>query len=216
MTPDSPTGYRHTLAEIPGTAAFSDISQTSIRANWTANVNPAGTEYYCENETAGTNSSWTTETTWESTGLGPDTSYCFRVRARNGDGVETDWTSLGCAATLVGGDCGNGTVDAGEQCDDGNTQNGDCCSSTCQFEPLGSSCSNGLFCDGEETCDGAGACVDGPDPCDPVAEFCHEESDTCDACIEIGELFQYIECWYRGDCPLDMLFRAIEMWFRGC
>src|SRR5262249_960995 len=25
--------------------------------------------------------------------------------------------------------CGNGVVDAGEQCDDGNTQDGDCCSS---------------------------------------------------------------------------------------
>jgi cysteine-rich repeat protein len=30
--------------------------------------------------------------------------------------------------------CGNGVVEAGEQCDDGNTNNGDGCSSTCQIE----------------------------------------------------------------------------------
>src|SRR6185369_8881402 len=35
--------------------------------------------------------------------------------------------------------CGDGTVQAscGEQCDDGNTTNGDGCSSTCQTEPSG-------------------------------------------------------------------------------
>ena len=29
--------------------------------------------------------------------------------------------------------CGDGTQNPGEQCDDGNTDNGDCCSSTCQY-----------------------------------------------------------------------------------
>ena len=41
-------------------------------------------------------------------------------------------------ATATPGLCGNGNVDPGEQCDDGNTANGDCCSSTCHFEPAGS------------------------------------------------------------------------------
>jgi cysteine-rich repeat protein len=31
--------------------------------------------------------------------------------------------------------CGNNAVEAGEQCDDGNTNNGDACSSTCQLPP---------------------------------------------------------------------------------
>lgn len=31
--------------------------------------------------------------------------------------------------------CGNGTVDTGEECDDGNTTNGDGCDALCQFEP---------------------------------------------------------------------------------
>jgi len=30
--------------------------------------------------------------------------------------------------------CGDGTVDVGEQCDDGNTVSGDCCSASCQIE----------------------------------------------------------------------------------
>ena len=36
--------------------------------------------------------------------------------------------------------CGDGTIDAGEQCDDSNTNDGDCCSSTCQFETAGTVC----------------------------------------------------------------------------
>ncbi len=56
--------------------------------------------------------------------------------------------------------CGNGTVDLGEQCDDGSLNgSGDCCSANCQFESAGTSCPD----DGEpctaDTCDGNGACV---------------------------------------------------------
>lgn len=32
--------------------------------------------------------------------------------------------------------CGDGTVDPGEQCDDGNTRGGDACPATCEFPPL--------------------------------------------------------------------------------
>jgi V8-like Glu-specific endopeptidase len=100
MTPYSPYSYKYTLSNTPGAAAFTDITQTSIRANWTANGNPAGTQYFCENITAETNSGWTTTTSWNSTGLTCGTSYSFRVKARNGDGVETGWTSLGSQSTL--------------------------------------------------------------------------------------------------------------------
>ena len=50
----------------------------------------------------------------------------------------------GCGRTPLGGlpplssdggfDCGNGIVEPGEQCDDGNTLNFDGCSSTCRLE----------------------------------------------------------------------------------
>src|SRR5262249_38308552 len=36
--------------------------------------------------------------------------------------------------------CGNGVLDDGETCDDGNLVPGDCCDSTCHVEPAGSAC----------------------------------------------------------------------------
>jgi hypothetical protein len=94
-----PTSYRYTHANTPGKSSFSKVSQTSIRANWTANGNPPGTEYYCENATAGANSGWTTNTYWNSAGLRCGTFYTFRVQAKNGDGIQTGWTKLGSQST---------------------------------------------------------------------------------------------------------------------
>lgn len=78
--------------------------------------------------------------------------------------------------------CGNGQLDAGEDCDDGGVQDGDCCSSDCAFETPFSVCmepanvcvtSPGI-CDGSGVCVGQGMldcsdsdlCTD--DSCDPV------------------------------------------------
>ncbi|MCD4674403.1 MAG: hypothetical protein K8S18_00175, partial [Desulfobacula sp.] len=100
QTPGSPTVYQYTLANIPGAAGFSNVTIASIQANWTANGNPAGTQYFCENITQGTNSGWTTSTSWNSTGLTCQTDYTFRVKARNGNGVETAWVDLTSQSTL--------------------------------------------------------------------------------------------------------------------
>ncbi len=81
--------------------------------------------------------------------------------------------------------CGNGLLTSGEECDDGNTADGDCCSSTCQFDANGSACEEGLFCTGSDTCDGAGVCLAGSaDPC--------EDNDVCTShtCDEL-DLCQY-------------------------
>lgn len=65
-------------------------------------------------------------------------------------------------AVLVGGAayavCGDGTVDLGEDCDDGNTLNGDCCSSVCAFEANGSPCTGATLCEQSGACDGSGTC----------------------------------------------------------
>ena len=98
-TPYCATSYRYTLANLPGASSFSNVTQTSIRANWTANGNPSGTEYYCENTSTVTNSGWTTNTYWNSAGLTCGTFYTFRVKARNGDGTQTGWTNLGSQST---------------------------------------------------------------------------------------------------------------------
>ncbi len=55
--------------------------------------------------------------------------------------------------------CGDGFVGGSDQCDDGNTTDGDCCSSTCQFELNGNSCDDGNPETSPDTCDGIGECV---------------------------------------------------------
>ena len=54
--------------------------------------------------------------------------------------------------------CGNGILEVGEECDDSNTAAGDCCSESCAFEAVGSSCDDGDACTEFDQCDGAGAC----------------------------------------------------------
>jgi len=86
--------------------------------------------------------------------------------ARCGDGVVngTEQCDAGgetstCNADCTNSRCGDGTVNAhaGEQCDDGNTVNGDGCSSTCRNEtPPPSGCGDGVV-NGTEECDGGGS-----------------------------------------------------------
>jgi hypothetical protein len=99
-TDHGPSASEYTRANLPGRASFSDITRTSIRANWTANGNPSGTQYFCQNVTTKTDSGWITETSWNSDNLTCGISYSFRVKAKNQEGVETGWTSLGSQSTV--------------------------------------------------------------------------------------------------------------------
>lgn len=58
--------------------------------------------------------------------------------------------------------CGDGVVQVGESCDDGNGVDGDCCSSSCTFESFGSICTDDGDACTTDTCDGAGTCVHAP------------------------------------------------------
>ncbi len=113
----------YTAARIPGAAVFSNVTQTSIRANWTTNGNPSSspaTRYFVQNTTTGDNSGWITSTLWNNTGLTCNTTYAYRVKARNGDGAETAWRSLGtqatspCASMCNGDFGGDGDVDGSD------------------------------------------------------------------------------------------------------
>src|SRR5207249_1160226 len=96
-------------------------------------------------------------------------------------------------AAIVGACCGNGIVDPGEDCDDGNQLNGDCCSSNCKFEPPTTVCRPAAGpCDAAEPCTGSDAacpadakktsdlCRPAAGPCD-VEERCDGTLDTCPA-----------------------------------
>ena len=106
---------------------------------------------------------------------GDDFETTARPQDGDADGTSSNdpgWDEVGAASV-----CGNGTVEAGEQCDDSNTTNGDCCSSNCLFEvgPCddGNACTVGDFCAsgsclpgvGAPNCDDGNVCTD--DSCDP-------------------------------------------------
>jgi cysteine-rich repeat protein len=108
------------------------------------------------------------------------------------DGAEAVLADSGTRAVYVVSDeadavsvfaslCGNGQIDSGETCDDGNTTNGDCCTAACGTVAAGAPCAaDGNACT-NDICNGAGACVhvDNSDPCDD-GSFC-TVGDRCGA-----------------------------------
>ena len=126
--------------------------------------------------------------------------------------------------------CGNGSIGAGEACDDGNTQNGDGCSRSCLDEgsrpvialcgdgiiEAGESCDGGAGCDpvtclniGTDTCGAPGdvACCgnavrDTGEDCDDGNAF---SGDGCSArCLAEGSSASYINPSFCGDGMLDL------------
>ncbi len=91
-----------------------------------------------------------------------------------------------CSFTLAVNECGNGLVENGEQCDDGNTNDGDCCNSGCQFESPGSSCADDSDVCTDDVCDGFGICEHpfNSAPCDD-GDQC-TANDVCQAGVCLG------------------------------
>jgi len=125
--------------------------------------------------------------------------------------VDEGWTLL---------TCGDGLVDPGEQCDDGNRVSGDGCSASCTVEPCrtcsgqpsvcrpaadGTSCSDGVFCNGADQCS-AGSCTvhagspcPGPDGDGDCAESCDEAAGACTAADPDGSACNDGDACTQGD-----------------
>jgi len=70
---------------------------------------------------------------------------------------------------VVAAPCGNGVLDDGEECDDGNHLNGDACSDDCHLEP-------GVPCPIPDRCSHGNGQLDGAEQCD---DGNHESMDGC-------------------------------------
>jgi hypothetical protein len=81
--------------------------------------------------------------------------------------------------------CGDGVLDPGEDCDDGNNKDGDCCTAFCEVAAEGAACDDGLFCTTTDVCDAGGWCTGAGDPCERpdgdinCSESCNEATDAC-------------------------------------
>jgi cysteine-rich repeat protein len=103
----------------------------------------------------------------------------FRVESTclTGGLIETDRFAVAGKMVVI---CGDGILGTGEACDDGNVNDGDCCSSVCTLEQPGAACDDGNACT-DDACDptsGACASTGNTEPCDD-GDAC-TVNDTCD------------------------------------
>ncbi len=117
------------------------------------------------------------EAAYEGSALVEGQRYYLRMRVSDMQG-SGDWRERSFVAQWSV--CGNGVVEAGEECDDGNLVAGDGCDPQCGQEPF--VCGNGIVEPGEDCDDGNHVAGDG---CDPV---CQSEPGICgNGVLEYGE-----------------------------
>ncbi|MFC1781191.1 fibronectin type III domain-containing protein, partial [Planctomycetota bacterium] len=88
----SPLKWAYTHAKKPTTTGFSNVTVDSINIHWSTNGNPAYTQYWCQNTVSSKNSGWKTNKQWLNTDLPANTRYSYQIKARNGNGVETEFS----------------------------------------------------------------------------------------------------------------------------
>ncbi|MBN2448419.1 MAG: pre-peptidase C-terminal domain-containing protein [Phycisphaerae bacterium] len=94
-----------TLIETPASITFGTVNSSSIAMTATGtltNLTLLSSGVYFDSETTGGDSglnAWIHTTTDTAVGLTPNTSYTYRVKARNRDAIETDWCPSATKAT---------------------------------------------------------------------------------------------------------------------
>lgn len=96
------TAATTTLSNVPTSASVAS-GPNSLTFTWGGD----STTTYAEDVTAGTNTGWTTATSFQVGGINCNTSHSFRVKGRNAFGTETAFTSQVSGTT---GACGAGII----------------------------------------------------------------------------------------------------------
>ncbi len=146
------------------------------------------------------------------------------------------WSSVGESSDAPGdggveGFCGDGNVDPGEDCDEGDTVPGDGCSSTCQFEA-----SDGTIQCGTAICSPANpvelpgqipaCCPADPDTCGldfssvggPSCDEAHTPlmlEPSCDGQYSIGDGLFTVGCCAQGTCGVEVAGQCVTPQFGG-
>ncbi len=89
-----------TLSFTPSLSGM-EISSDTLRIAWGANGNPSWTRYVAENIVAGSSISAQAVLAWRETGLAPNTTYQYRVKAVNGSGISSGWAVFWSTSTLA-------------------------------------------------------------------------------------------------------------------
>jgi hypothetical protein len=98
----SGTHNAYTSAAVPGNPEFGTVTENSIEVR---SLNPPTswpdqTAMEIENEISGADSGWQVSNAyWQDTSVACGTSYDYRIRARNGDGDTTAWSSTNSQST---------------------------------------------------------------------------------------------------------------------
>jgi cysteine-rich repeat protein len=109
--------------------------------------------------------------------LGEPANGTWTLTVADDSGGESGTLESWSLRLLVPAKCGNGTVDPGEQCDDGNGGSGDGCDANCQP----SACGNGLV-GIDEQCDDGNTVDD-----DECTNDCRLPESICDDCLDNDE-----------------------------
>nr|HOP05564.1 T9SS type A sorting domain-containing protein [Tenuifilaceae bacterium] len=112
-TEPGPATSLYTLAAVPGKLSFTNITSSTTDIEINASTNPENVEFavslsngqYVQTDgTIASGAAWHTKTHWDNTtvtGLAPNTTYTFLVKARNGDYVETTTSEAESIVTLA-------------------------------------------------------------------------------------------------------------------
>ena len=132
-----------TMSPSTTTSTSPSTSSSSSTSSTTTTMSPTTTP--TSTSTTTTTSTATTSTTTTTIAVGTTTT------------ITTSTTT-----TLARPICGNGRLEAGEACDEGNANGSpaSCCTQSCAMRPTKTPCDNGSTCSGTDYCD-AGVCEEG-------------------------------------------------------